>query len=519
MKKLHYIIIILFMSLTSCKKVIDLYPESNLNTGTFYSNDAEVKAGLTGCYNGMQRPIYREWQFTELRSDNSYMGSTGSTNSFNRDLSDLDEFIPATTNDAVYQYWLDTYFNIRNCNIVLQKLGVNYDPAAGAISLSTIDIPISDVNRKQYAGEALFIRAYHYFNLVRLYGGVFLVHTPISPLESKTMNRSSVADIYKLIVTDLSTAATYMSSLKFSQIAAANKGRATSWAAKALLGKVYLTQNNKAEAITQLQDVVTNSGYGLQTTSYANVFSTSNELNSEILFNVSFKAGGFGLGSSFGNDFGPLGSVGVINGSPRGWNTPSSSIDSFYTVADSRKAVNIGSYNAGTVAAPNLILYVKKYLTPVVITDDGESDWPIIRYADVLLMLAEAQGNTGTSVGYISQIRVRAGLGSIAGAFATVAEFEKELVDQRRAEFAFENQRWFDLLRYKTTLTTIDPIQILKAHFAYEYAAHYITYTAPTPTLAFLQGNVTNEKLLLPIPQHEIDTNTQLAIAQNPGYN
>lgn len=210
-----------------------------------------------------------------------------------------------------------------------------------------------------------------------------------------------------------------------------------------------------------------------------------------------------------------VGSVGVINGSPRRWNTPTSSIDSFYTAADNRKAVNIAKYKAGTSQE---VIYVKKYLTPVVITDDGESDWPIIRYADVLLMLAEAQGNTASSVGFISQIRVRAGLASILVAFATVAEFEKELVEQRRAEFAFENHRWFDLLRYKTTLTTIDPIQILKAHFAYEYASHYVTYTAPTPTLAFLQGNVTNEKLLLPIPQHEIDTNTQLTIAQNPGY-
>ena len=514
MKKLLYIFLLSFFALGSCKKIIDLYPESNLNTGTFYSNNDEVKAGLTGCYNGMQRPIYRQWQFTELRSDNSYMGSTGSTNSFNRDLSDLDEFIPATTNDAVYQYWLDTYYNIRSCNIVLQKLGVTYDPASGAISLANITIPISDVNRKQYAGEALFIRAHHYFNLVRLYGGVFLVHTPISPLESKTMNRSSVADIYKLIVADLTTASGYMNSLKFSQVPTADKGRATSWAAKALLGKVYLTQNKKTEAIAQLQDVVTNSGYGLQPT-YAGVFSITNELNNEILFTVSHKSGGFGLGSSFGNDFGPLGSVGVINGSPRGWNTPSSSIDSFYAAADARKAVNIGRYRPGT---PQEILYVKKYLFPVVITDDGESDWPVIRYADVLLMLAEAQGNTVTGVDYISQVRVRAGLLGYTGAFATIGEFEKALVEERRAEFAFENQRWFDLVRYKTTLTTIDPIQILKAHFAYEYLAHYITYTAPTPTLAFLQGNVTDAKLLLPIPQHEIDTNTQLVIAQNPGY-
>ena len=314
MKNIKYIIVFFYVWLGSCKKIIDLYPESNLNTGTYYSNDAEVKAGLTACYNGMQRPNYREWQFTELRSDNTYMGNTGSTNSFNRDLSDLDWFIPATTQDGIYQYWLDTYYNIRNCNILLQKLGIIYDPASGSISLANIDIPISDENRKQYAGEALFIRAHLYFNLVRLYGGVFLVHTPISPLESKTMNRSSVADIYKFIETDLTTASTYMSSKTYSQMAAADKGRATSWAAKALLGKVYLTQNKKTEAITPLEDVRLNSGYGLQST-YANVFSITNEVNSEILFTIRYKAGGLGLGSSFGNDFGPLGSIGVINGS------------------------------------------------------------------------------------------------------------------------------------------------------------------------------------------------------------
>ncbi len=189
----------------------------------------------------------------------------------------------------------------------------------------------------------------------------------------------------------------------------------------------------------------------------------------------------------------------------------------FILLSDTRKAVNIGRYKPNP-SVPDEILYVKKYLTPVVITDDGESDWPVIRYADVLLMLAEAQGNTVSSVGYISQIRVRAGLLAISGAFASVAEFEKELADQRRAEFAFENHRWFDLVRYGSTLTSINPLQILKDHFAYEYAAHYSTYTAPVPTLAKLQGDVTTERILLPIPQREIDTNTQLRIAQNPGY-
>ena len=213
-----------------------------------------------------------------------------------------------------------------------------------------------------------------------------------------------------------------------------------------------------------------------------------------------------------------MGSVGVINGSPRGWNTPTTSIDSFYTTSDARKNVSMGRYVINPSFPNVVILYVKKYLTQVVITDDGESDWPILRYADILLMLAEAQGNTAASVGLISQIRVRAGLSSITGAFGTVAAFEKELTDQRRLEFAFENHRWFDLVRYATTLTTINAIDVMKANFAYEYAVHYSQYTVPVPTLAFLQASITVNKLLLPIPQREIDTNTQLVITQNPGY-
>lgn len=514
MKYISFAVVIAGFIFSSCKKTIDLYPESNLNTGTYYSNYDEVKAGLTGVYNGLQRPMYREWQFTELRSDNARQGVTGSTNSFNRDLSDNDMFMPATTQEGLYDYWLDSYNNIRNANIILQKLGVVYNPAAGAISLIGIDIPISETDRKQFAGEAMFIRAFHYFNLVRLYGGIFLIHEPISAPQAKTINRSSVADIYKLIEADLVNASAYMSSLKFGQIAAADKGKANAWAAKALHAKVHLTLNKKAEAINLLQDIITNSGYSLQS-GYANVFSISNELNSEILFAVRYKAGGFGLGSSFGNDFGPLNSGStVINGSGLGWNTPTTEIDSAYTAADTRKVVNIAKYGTGSAER----IYVKKFLTPVTLTNDGESDWPIIRYADVLLMMAEAKGFTPESIGYIDQIRTRAGLAPLPASVNTVALFEKALSDERRLEFAFENQRWFDLLRFNTTLTTIKAEATIKNHFAYEYAAHYSNYLAPTPTLAELQANVTANRLLLPIPQHEIDTNTQLTIEQNPGY-
>ena len=514
MKRIKFIILFCCVGLFSCRQTIDLYPQSNLNTGTYYSNYDEVKSALSGCYNGMQRPLTTEWQLTELRSDNSKMGAPGSTASGNRDLSDLDMFIPATTQQSIYTYWLATYANIRNVNVVLQKLGVSYDATTGAITFNTITIPIADADRKQLAGEALFIRAYHYFNLVRLFGGVFLVHTPVAPDFAKTMSRSSAADIYKLILADLTSAATSMNNLKFAQMAPADLGRATSWAAKGLLGKVYLTLNRKAEAITQLQDVITNSGYGLQST-YASVFNINNEMNSEILFAVRFKAGGLGLGSNFGNTFAPLGTgSAVINGDGDGLNYPTADLDTA-TNGDLRKPNLIGVFGTGTAAK----WYVTKYLFPVTVVDDGESDWPVLRYADILLMMAEAQGYSQASLDRINSVRPRAGLTNYTLLNVTnVAAFEQALSNERRIEFAFENQRWFDLLRFNTTLTTITAIQTIRDHYADEYQAHYRTYLPPTPTLAQLQAYITTEKLLLPIPQREIDTNTQLLIEQNPGY-
>jgi starch-binding outer membrane protein, SusD/RagB family len=514
MKRIFYILFICCTGLMACNKTIDLYPLSNVNTGTYYSSLEEVRTALIGCYNGMRIPLNTEWQFTELRSDNSKMGAPGSTASNNRDLSDLDMFIPATSIASNYTYWLATYSNIRNCNIVLEKLGVVYDPATGALTFQPIDISISEVDRKQVAGEAMFIRAYHYFNLVRLYGGVFLMHKTVKPADAKLMNRVSVAEIYKLIEADLTTAVASLNTLTYPQMILAqnvgNLGRATRWAAKGLLAKVYLTLNRKADAITQLTDVITNSGHSLQGT-YAAVFSPTNEMNSEILFAVRFKAGGLGLGSNFGNTFGPLGSgSAVINGDGDGLNYPTADLDTL-TNGDLRKPTLIAVYNGA--------LYVKKYLFPVTQVDDGESDWPVLRYADILLMLAEAQGYTQNSLDRINAVRPRAGLANYTMANITsVAQFEKALADERRIEFAFENQRWFDLVRFNTTLTTITAEQSIKDHYADEYFAHYRLYLPPTPTLAQLQGWITHDKLLLPIPQREIDTNTQLVIPQNPGY-
>lgn len=515
MKAIKYILLLLCVSFVGCNKIIDLYPQSNLNATTYYSNTAEVSSALTGCYSGMQQTLVQEWTMTELRSDNAVQGNNTSTSSVNRDLSDLDMFFPSTSHAGNYTYWLANYYNIRSANLVLNSLGVNYNEGTGTISYDDFSANVPDLNRKRMAAEASFIRAYNYFNLVRLYGGVFLVHEPIDPNFAKTMNRVSTDGIYKLIIADLQNAAINGATTKFASITAADLGRANAWSAKGLLAKVYLTLNRKTEATTLLQDIITNSGYGLQA-NYANIFSITTEMSNEVLFAVRFKAGGLGLGSTFANLFAPLNSgSAVVNGDGSGFNYPTADLNNLYAATDTRKEVNIGVYGTGTAAR----LYPKKHISTVAIARDAENDWIVLRYADILLMLAEAQGNTPASLDLINQVRKRAGLANLlAEDISSLDKFETALANERRLEFAFENQRWFDMLRFNTTMTTIKAEKTLKDHFAIMYPLHYVGYPVPRLTLTEMQNFVVANRLLLPIPQREIDNNTQLKIEQNAGY-
>jgi len=133
-------------------------------------------------------------------------------------------------------------------------------------------------------------------------------------------------------------------------------------------------------------------------------------------------------------------------------------------------------------------------------------------------MLAEAQGNTAASLTLINLTRARAGLPALTSATVTTnAIFEKELATERRLEFTFENIRWFDLLRYNTTMPSINAVATIQGNYSAMWTNHYSKYPSPPP-LATIQGYVTTEKLLLPIPQREIDNNTKIKIPQNAGY-
>ena len=530
-KSIKYLSVLFLVVIASCSDIIDLNSESNIIADNYYTNYTELQAGLTACYKGMQDPLTEEWSLTELRSDNSVMDGGSSTSTPNHDLAFLDQFYPATTHQGLYKYWLKTYNNIKNTNTVLNATGANYNNATGAIIYAPVTINVSAFECKTIAAEASFIRAYHYFNLVRLYGGVFLIDEPITAEQAKTINRSSVADIYKLIEADLINTITNGKTTAFAANTA-DLGHANAWAAKALLAKVYLTLDRKAEAATLLSSIISSSGYSLQST-YESVFSVNNEMNSEILFAIRFKGGGLGMGNPLSNLFAPTNSgLAVINGDGKGYNTPTLEItksNSAYTnyidPSATRKAVNIGLYGTSTY-------YVKKYISPTALANDAENDWPVLRYSDVLLMKAEADGNTAGSLALINQVRVRSGLAAILStAVTTTALYEKALASERRWEFAFENQRWFDILRFTTTTSsTSAPTDafpnlklqgaeyVMKKHFTNMYSKIYVGFSVLPITLSEIQTNSNGNRFLLPIPQYEIDTNTFITIQQNPSY-
>ena len=524
------IMVSLVSSFSACKKLVDQEPISNEVVNNYYKNYKEVSVALSGCYNGMQEPLINEWQFTELRSDNARQRSVNSTTNVNMELNVLNLYTVNPQHQQIYNYWLSMYKNIRNANYVLRSLGVKYQNNQLVFGTPTADV--TDAQRDELAGQALFIRAYHYFNLVRLYGGVFIVTEPLEGSQARKINRATLTESYHLITKDLEAAAALASAKPYNQITSTDLGRANAWAAKALLAKVYLTlpTPRNADALTLLNDIITNSGYGLES-SFARVFAINNEMNREILFAVRYKAGLVGLGNPMANMFAPASSGdAVINGDGSGFNYPTTSINNAFVASttsftDARKAVTINTFANSTTP-----LYVNKFFSKVVVAGDAENDFTVLRFSDVLLMKAEAQGfdgAAGSSVGLINQVRARAGAGDFStgtfttafykypatgtAAIASAADFNAALLKERRLEFAFENQRLFDLIRFGEAVNT------MRSHYDAEYTAYYGRFRPVIP-LPTLQANVTQEKLLLPIPQREIDTNTEITIPQNPGY-
>jgi hypothetical protein len=526
MKNIYkFLIAALLVSVTSCgDDFIDIEPQSYITEAIYYSNTEELNTALNGCYAGMRAPASHEWKFTELRSDNTVMNQVGTTSVDNILYLSYDGFFMNTIDPNLSEFWFFNYVNIKNINILLDKMNVNYTDGTlkyGGNSINTTEDDIKDV-----ASQASFLRAYHYFNLVRLFGDVFLVTEPLSPVDAAGLTRVDKSQVYDLIIADLQNTITNASSDRYSANTA--NGKANAWSAKALLAKVYLTLGRKSDALPLLTDIITNSGYGLEST-YTDVFSITNELNKEILFTIRYKSGEGNLGSPFTTSFAPATpTVDPVSGRPifvvsnQGDNAPGQELYDTFNTDDDRRDFILPSRDAST---PQKLFYTKFWYT-LTVRDDSEFDFPIIRYADVLLMYAEAAGSSNpNSLTYINRVRARAGLTGAnaltAADIDTPAEFDMALSNERRWEFMAENHRWYDILRYGTTLSTLNAVDIMENHFTIIHPLLYSFYNQNTEdvTLDILLERVNENSLLLPIPQIELDLDVDGDFDQNPGYN
>lgn len=501
MKNLYKLSFLLgILMITSCKKsFLELSDPTRKTADKFYQNEDQLKQAVNGAYSFLQDHVNSQYLFAEMPSDNT----TIQLNPSDRGLTDRVE---------AFEFWNLTATNVNIADMYNQSYNALYNIN---VALSKIEgvAAISAQKKAQYKGELEFMRAYYYFNLVRYFGAIVLITEPLaSASDALNSVRSPENQVYAQITKDLTDAIANLP-LK-SAYKAEDLGRASKGSALGLLGKVYLTLKDYAKAESTLRQILP-LGYGLMG-DYASVFDPTKKNNTESLFEVQYQGGNnLGEWSSFIYIFAPRNSAGAITGfptsRPQGWNIPTRNMISEFEPDDKRKDVALkeGYTNANGVFVA--IPFVNKYNHPHTIEGRTDDNWPVLRYSDVLLMLAEAINEQGGGDGYqyLNQVRRRAGLTELAG--LTQDSFRAAIRHERRVELAFENDRWFDL---KRALTSTQMTTLLNAHGAAEKASP----TVDRGGVPFSGNDYRFEayEAIYPIPDRQLFLDKNLT--QNPGY-
>lgn len=482
--KLKYNLIaiaLLGFSFSSCSDFLEQNPQTDLSENDFYKTADDILSAVNGVYSSLQEgDIYGNWYvFGEIPSDNTRNQLSGSVTTQN----EFDQFYIDTQNSMIANFWKAAYKVINRTNTVLGRI-------------DGIEINTELANR--YKLECKFIRALMYFNLVRVYGDVPLVLKEISISESYDILREPKENVYNQIIADLKEAQDLPVSYS-----TAEDGRATQGAAKALLANVYMTLHKYAEAETILAEIINSGRYSLLENTpgslnidgYKNVFSPVNHNSKEGIFEIQFLKGGYGEGSNYANNFAPenSGTNVVAVGGTGGNNIPEMDIYNAYEEGDLRRdfSMSLGYYDNRKNNEWVESRYVCKFMDVPYQNNDASNNYPVIRYADVILMYAEAlnqNGKTAEACKYLNMTR-RRGFGYQTTETSPVdlqttdkAQFALMVEQERRVELAFENHRWFDLIR------TGRAVEVMRS-----------------------KGFSLNEtNLIYPIPQKQIDVNPKL---------
>lgn len=465
----------LALGLAGCtESFLEITPETNLSSVTFFKTQSDFEQAVNACYVPL-RTIYndRSWLLSEMHSDNTYYARNtafGATEQ-QEDLADFS--IPVsnglTTNTHVLNQYRQDYLIIARANQILALIDkAEFDPAVKA-------------NLK---GQAQFMRGFAYFELYRYFNKAPLQLTPVTAREAAAAPLGTAADLEKIIIGDLTGAA---GSLKGK--ATQEAGRATSGAAKTVLANLYIIKRDWPSAEKLLKEVVAEGSYSL-IPDYNNVFSTStaNKNNAESVFEVQFQEGSNGYNGTFMYNFLPRPMLeselktlsGTSNPQPQtgeGNNIPTPNVIAAYEEGDLRKNASIGYITcSSTLWEGKTYPIIKKFMKTHSLNGNHGMNWPVYRYSEVLLFLAEAlneQGKTADAATYMNLVRKRAGLAETTA--ADQASFREALMKERRVELAFENKRWHDLVRtdtYKAVITARGA-EIKENPFSYYYQKGY----------------------------------------------
>ncbi|SFU41893.1 Starch-binding associating with outer membrane [Pustulibacterium marinum] len=482
---------LLLAASVSCEDELDLYPISQEVADNAYSTGTQIEAALTGVYESFQSSQYYAWDFVmaeDIRSDNYYAGGD------NPEIFAYDRVDLSPTNSRVNALWASVYNAISKANLVLEKT-------------PEVTENITEERKDQILGEAYFLRAYHYFVLVKNFGDVPLYINFVSsadPADTR-LPRSSKEEVYAQIVSDLNNALTRLPDT-YGSDASVNKARATKGAANALLAKVYAQMPTPDyTAVLAHANAVINSpaGYSLLS-NYDELFDGNHYNNAESIIEIQY------LGGNEGN-WGPQMHLppSVSGDNWRKFTTPSHDlVDAFDSEGDNiRKNATILFENVSWVdeywgnATNSSVPFAYKWRNAG--SWASSDDIYLLRLADIILMKAEAQnelGQTADAATTVNLVRNRAGLANLnSDATASQSAMRMAILKERRLELAQEGHRWSDLVRFgmaQEVMNSVDDIDLSTGQ-SVNYA-------------------VDEHDLLMPIPQAEINRNPNLE--QNPGY-
>lgn len=515
MKRSSFIIITVLAAVTiilSCNKLTEK-PTSVIVAPEFYKTSSDAVTAVTAIYNALNSdpagdfPMYGRQ--LNLLTDNNSDNQNFSPSNTNPDVRALGTATYVSANSRIQKNWQQHYYGISKANVAIDNIA------------NIADAQFADATLKpRLINEAKFLRGLFYFNLVRLFGGVPLVLHDASLTGNvdslKNLARASRDEVYAQIITDLTDATNLPATYN-----AANIGRATSGAAHALLAKVYVARKDWAKALAELQKVL-NAGsfagttgaynYGLFA-NYRDAFQKATKNGVEHIFSAQF-ATGLGAANTTQN----------LSQSFTSFNTgifpidciSDSSVVKIFDDADTRKGVSFYTsvYNAATgqnviynnAYTPYLNKFVDYSLSPLAPQNTSGINYPIIRYAEILLLYAEVVneingGPTADAYTAINTVRTRAysGIAHDLSAGLSQADFRDSVFLERRKEFIQEGHRWFDLVRRGINPKSGQPylVDALKV-------------------IAAKTAGIQAKDTLYPIPLVEMQTNPKLT--QNPGW-